>query len=132
MERTSLLCTFTTDTDLDKTIADITAAYDISLNNIYVLDNTDSPGSLCLTYNVICSSPVRAEVPAHTISLHRKKSTASLYTINALNELVKLYNNGVLDPNFQIPWEEVRNCILVTAYNQLKKIPTKLRTIVTV
>jgi len=39
----------------------------------------------------------------NTISLHRKKITNTLYTINALNELIKTINNGVLDTKYQVP-----------------------------
>ena len=68
----------------------------------------------------------REQIPANTISLHRKKATNTLYTINALNCLVKSLNDGRIDSKFQVPWEQYRNTILVTAHMELKVIPTKL------
>ena len=68
----------------------------------------------------------------NTISLHRKKQTNTLYTINALNNLVQLLNDGEIDPTFPIEWENYRNMLLVTndsGYG-LKKIKTKVDKIV--
>ena len=39
-----------------------------------------------------------------TILLHRKKESNTLYTINALNALVRQLNNGMLDNRFIINW----------------------------
>ena len=65
-----------------------------------------------------------------TISLHRKKQSNSLYTINALNELVKKLNNGVLDNSFPIPWENYRNRLLLTNDEGLYEIPTRVYSII--
>ena len=66
----------------------------------------------------------------NTISLHRKKLTNSLYTINALNELIRTVNNGVLDTTFQVEWENYRNCILTTTEDGLKRINTEVDEII--
>ena len=66
----------------------------------------------------------------NTISLHRKKLTNSLYTINALNELIRTVNNGVLDTSFQVEWENYRNCILTTNEDGLKRINTEVDEII--
>jgi hypothetical protein len=44
---------------------------------------------------------------ANTILLHRKKETNSLYTINALNTLIKSLNNGFLDKNYMVDWNQL-------------------------
>ncbi len=68
---------------------------------------------------------------SNTISLHRKKQTNSLYTINALNAVIRSLNNGVLDKSFQIPWDQFRNCMLVTNEKTgYTKIDTKIYEIV--
>jgi hypothetical protein len=67
-----------------------------------------------------------------TISLHRKKHTNTLYTINALNDLIRELNNGKLDKSFSIEWENYKNSLLLTNDNGLNKIPTKIHTIVNV
>lgn len=127
---TQLLCTFCRTEDLETTIEHIKASYEIAFNSIYVLENTDSQGSLCCTYNVTSTKLDLGKIPPSTISLHRKKSTNTLYTINALNLLVSDLNNGIPDPSFKVPWDNYRNTILVTAYGKLKTIPTKLVKIV--
>ena len=107
-------------------VAKILKTYTISNNVIYVLENTSSPNSYCCTYNVEIDSSFVGEIPNFTISLHRKKGTNTLYTINALNILVKELNGGTVDPSVQVPCEKYKNTILVTAYGKLKIIPTKL------
>jgi len=126
---TQLLCTFTNEVELEKTVEHIQKSYEIAFNSIYVLENMDEEGILCCTYNIIADAPVHEPVPPSTISLHRKKAVNSLYTINALNKLIE-EQNGQPDPKFQVNWEELRNTILVTQYGQSKRIPTRLRDII--
>ena len=47
--RTQLLCTFTTKTDIDVTINNISNAYTIAFNKIYVLQNEDNIDELICT-----------------------------------------------------------------------------------
>jgi len=129
---TQLLCTFCTPETLDTTLKKIVDTYDVAFETIYVLENLENPNSLCCTYNVNLGSELRGEIPEATISLHRKKATNTLYTINALNLLIAELNGGVVDRNFVVTWDDYRNTILVTAYNKLKKITTKLNKIVKV
>ena len=127
---TQLLCTFTTEDQLTKTIETIVNAYSIAFNKIYILENVDDPKVICCTYNINTNDKVNWPAPDSTISLHRKKISNTLYTINALNKFVAEKNGGLEDKNFRVPWEECRNMILVTAYGALKKIRTKVRDIV--
>jgi hypothetical protein len=132
MQSTQLLCTFTTVDELDTTLAQIVENYDIAFDTIYVLENIDSPVSLCCTYNINLEAVVGDNIPDATISLHRKKATNTLYTINALNMLVAELNGGKMDKQFALPWDDFRNTILVTAYGKLKRVNTKLKKIVKV
>ena len=125
-----LLCTFCTVDTLDVTIEKIKNTYEVLFDIIYVLENVEEPNVLCCTYNVVSGIEGHDNIPDATISLHRKKATNTLYTINALNILIAELNGGVIDKSYKIPWENYRNTILVTAYNKLKKINTKLNTIV--
>lgn len=127
---TQLLCTFCTEDTLEETIKKIVACYTIAFQSIYILENVDEEGSLCCTYNVESDAEISGTIPPSTISLHRKKQTNTLYTINALNKLVAEQNDGLEDKNFQVDWNELRNMILVTQYGHLKKINTKIRQIV--
>ena len=95
--RTQLLATFTTKKDLDNTLKSIVSSYEIVFSKIYVLQNEDTTNELICTYNIDSNKTVDFNDVKGTISLHRKKHTNSLYTINALNECIKNLNNGVLD-----------------------------------
>ena len=61
-----------------------------------------------------------------TISVHRKKEYNVLYTINALNEIVKQKNNGVVDKNFKIDWSEYHNSIIINNELGFRIISTKV------
>ena len=61
-----------------------------------------------------------------------KKHTNTLYTINALNDLIRELNNGVLDKSFSVEWENYKNCLLLTNDGGLNKIPTKIYKIIDV
>ena len=127
---TQLLCTFCTKETLEKTIEEIVKTYTIVFDSIYVLSNVDVPEALCCTYNINTKSFLPENAPEATISLHRKKISNTLYTINALNLLISSLNNGKVDKNFQINWSDYKNTILVTAYGKLKIIKTQLETII--
>ena len=109
---TQLLCTFTPKKTINATTDKIIDAYDIIFNKIFVLRDNDNNRELMCTYNI--ESSENPTILDNTISLHRKKQTNTLYTINALNELIKTVNNGVLDTSFQVNWDNYRNCMLVT------------------
>ena len=81
-----------------------------------------------LTYNV--EQGIVNEIPESTILVHRKKETNTLYTINALNELIKSLNGGVVDTKFPINWQHYKNCILLTQHNELKQLNTKIHKII--
>ena len=112
--KTQLLCTFTTQFNLDQSIIDITKNFKIVFDKIYVLQNEDKPKELICTYNVDQEDDIDFNKVKNTISLHRKKITNTLYTINALNELIKLINNGVLDTSYQVEWDMYKNMILIS------------------
>ena len=128
--KTQLLCTFTTKSDIDSTIKNIKKSYDIAFGKVYVLQNEDQPKELICTYNVEVQDSLDYNLVSNTISLHRKKHTNTLYTINALNEVIKNLNNGILDTSYKIPWENFQNTIMVTNSEGLHKIPTRIYQIV--
>ena len=128
--KTQLLCTFTTKKDVESTVSKITSAYKIVFNKIYVLQNENSTDELICTYNVDIQKGVDYNEVKSTISLHRKKHSNTLYTINALNECIKNLNNGVMDDSFVIPWENFKNMLMVTNSEGLNKINTRIYKII--
>ncbi len=129
--RTQLLCTFTKRNRFYETVDIILACNDIVFDKVYVFQNEKDYHQLICTYNVEYDEDAIQEVP-DTISLHRKKNTNTLYTINALNDLIRELNNGKLDKTFPIEWENYKNCLLLTGDEGLNKIPTRIYTIVNV
>lgn len=125
---TQLLCTFAVRKTLTKTVDTIIETYDVLYNKIFVLKNADDNRELMCTYNI--EKRPSTVILDNTISLHRKKLTNSLYTINALNELIRTVNNGVLDTTFQVEWDNYRNCILTTTEDGLKRINTEVDEII--
>ena len=78
------------------------------------------------TYNVSTEKVVDYNKVKGTISLHRKKHSNTLYTINALNEVIANLNNGVIDSKFIVPWENFKNMLMVTNSDGLNKINTRI------
>ena len=124
--KTQLLATFTNKTDLDKTIEKIKGAYTIAFSKIYVLQNENNINELICTYNVDLEKGADYNDVKGTISLHRKKHSNTLYTINALNEVIANLNNGLVDSKFIVPWENFKNTLMVTNSDGLNKIPTRI------
>jgi hypothetical protein len=122
---TQLLCTFTTKTELEATLQSIREKYTIVYNYIYILQNKSNLEELFITYNIdTTQQPDRAL--NGTILIHRKKESNTLYTINALNELIKEENGGKLDKRFVLDWDKFRNSIILTNVSGTKRIQTRV------
>mgnify|MGYP001601422728 FL=1 len=130
--KSQLLATFTTKKDLEDTVKSITTSYTIVFNKVYVLQNEDNTNELICTYNVDTTESVDYNAVKNTISLHRKKHSNTLYTINALNEVIANLNNGIIDSKFIVPWENFKNTLMVTNSDGLNKISTRIYKIISV
>lgn len=122
-----LFCTFTDLEGLDTLIEDIKAKYNIIYNKLFVLEIVGKD-EYVITYNVEQANV--GSIPENTILVHRKKESNTLYTINALNELIKKLNGGVVDTKFKVDWQHYRNCILLTQHNELNQLNTKIYKII--
>ena len=122
-----LFCTFTGLDGLDALINELTKSYSIMYNKMFVL-YVKSTDEYVVTYNVEQGNV--ESIPVNTILVHRKKETNTLYTINALNDLIKKLNGGVVDPSYRVNWQHYKNCILLTNHNELKQLNTKVFKIV--
>ena len=119
-----LFCTFTSKENLDSTLDTIKSQYQILFNKIFVL-YIESTNEYVCTYNVD-SFNISNVILDNTILLHRKKESNTLYTINALNDLIRSLNGGYLDTNYRVDWQTYKNCILLTTGGELKKLDTKV------
>ena len=122
-----LFCTFTNLEGLDILIEDIKSKYDIIYNKLFVLEIIGKD-EYVVTYNVDQTN--LSSIPENTILVHRKKESNTLYTINALNELIKKLNGGVVDTSYKIDWQHYRNCVLLTQHNELNQLNTKIYKII--
>jgi hypothetical protein len=122
-----LFCTFTNLESLDTLVSELSSKYSIIYNKMFVLEIVGK-NEYVVTYNVEQGNV--NEIPENTILVHRKKDSNTLYTINALNELIKKLNGGVVDTKFPIDWNHYRNCILLTQHNELNQLNTKIHKII--
>ena len=133
---TLLLATFCKSRDVKDIISLISDSFEIVGGKIFVLQDESDRHKKILTYNIVKEDIVFSDVIKNTISLHRKKETNTLYTLNALNEVVMDQNGGKLDPKFSVDWEPHRNTLLVTykddetGEQNLRRIETRLINIV--
>ena len=124
-----LYCTFTTLDAYEEVSNTIQTSYVILFDKIFVLESLDGE-KIMLTYNVDMNNSSIDSMIDKTILVHRKKQTNTLYTINALNELIKDLNNGVLDKSFPINWNDYKNCILLVQTEGFNRINTKIKEII--
>ena len=126
-----LYCTFVPKENIESTVDKIKTSYSILFNKIFVLESLDGE-KIMLTYNVDMGNSSSEFLVKNTILVHRKKQTNTLYTINALNELIKSLNNGYLDKSYAVNWNDYRNCILLIQTDGYKRIDTKVREIINI
>jgi len=122
-----LLCTFTTEDNLQSVINDISTNYDILNGKIFILQLSENPELAC-TYNI--ESGNLSNLLDNTISIHRRKENNVLYTINGLNHLIKSLNNNILDKGYKINWDDYSNSALLVTDGQIVKHQIKIYKIV--
>jgi len=124
--RTKLLCTFTDMHSYDAELNAVKKYYDIVFDKIFILQDIDDLNSLMLTYNINQDTLNSNNFYKNTISVHRKKDSNTLYTINSLNALIRKLNKGVLDNNFVIDWNLYKNKILLVDGDSYREVSTRL------
>ena len=118
-----LLCTFAHRKDLDIITDYIITSYTIVERRLFVFSDADVRNDLYVTYNVDTTDTKR--IP-NTILIHRKKETNTMYTVNALNTIIREANNGILDKTYLINWITYRNSLLLTNGDGLRHIQLQL------
>ena len=124
-----LFCTFTPLPQLDELVSNITEKYNVLYNKIFILKLNGFTEVVC-TYNVEQGNI--SDIIENTVLVHRKKESNTLYTINALNELIMSLNNKKLDNKFPIPWNNYQNTILLTQQGELKQLKTNIFKIINI
>lgn len=116
--KTQLVCTFIKKYQIDETLDDIKNEFTVLSNKVFLLRSNEIMNELILSYNVLLDS--HKEFLPGSILVHRKKETNTIYTINALNELIMNLNNGTLDKRYPIDWENYKDTMLLKKPDGLK------------
>lgn len=111
-KNTQLLCTFHAGRNFNQIILDIKKSYYLIDKKIFVFENEKDTNQIIFSYNVDKNYKSRL---SNTISVHRKKQTNTLFSINSLNCIIREENGGELNPTHVIDWELYRNSLIITA-----------------
>ena len=121
--KTQLLCTFAHKKDLELIVDYVTKSYTRSERRMFVFSDSDNRNDLYVTFNIEATG--YSKTP-NTISIHRKKETNTLYTVNALNAIIRACNNGLLDKTFIINWDTYRDSLLLTQDQDVRHVHLRL------
>ena len=119
--RPQLLCTFTFLDRLPTCIGQIYKAYDVDgATNMKCYYYIEVPNNVICVYNVTTNERRLRD----TISINRKKESNTFYSINALNNLIRVLNNGILDKTYKVEWSNFTDTLLLAEgeenYKQIK------------
>lgn len=113
-----MVCTFARTYEIDETLQNIKDKFTVLNGKIFLLKTISPQSELIISYNIQIET--RQDFLPKSIMVHRKKETNTIYTINALNELIMTINNGVLDKRYPIDWDKYENSILLRKNDGLK------------
>lgn len=122
--KNQLLCTFSKLKFLEQNINYIKEQYTLVNNKIIVINNVEDENEMFCIYNIAINNG-NVSCP-NTILIHRKRQTNTLYTINSLNALIWLLNNGEFNHNFIVPWKNYRNSLLRIKDDKVDIVKTRL------
>lgn len=128
-DKRQLLCTFSNVKSFKQIIEDIKKFYTVYNNRFFVFTNVASPDEVFVTYNILNVGRDFPKFP-NTISIHRKKQTNTLYTLNAMNQIIKDENGGVFDKTYSIQWNLYSDVLIVTGSPSVRTLPIRLLEIV--
>lgn len=122
-KKNRLYCTFVQKDRLDETLGLLKDRVD---GKVFVLD-IGKEQEVVLTYNLLNRLP--KELLETTVLCHRHKVTRTIYTINALNIIIKL-ETGTESKDYKLNWSEYQDSLLVVQDKQLIQFKTKLINII--
>lgn len=111
---TSLLCTFTNSNMYIKarTLSDIANSFQLE-GEIFIFEDKNNTDRIAITYNILKNE--KYDFPKNTFQIHRNKMTNTLYTLNALNELIKRDSEieNVSKENYKVNWEKYKDSLVI-------------------
>ena len=122
-----LLASFVPREKIDEALETISRKTNIDSSKIFIFKTGDN-NEYVFTFNI---DPENANIKfssiwKDTISIHRKKETNTLFSLNALNEIIKKNNNGQLNSAYQVDWEKYSNSFLLIRNGRLNVIAITL------
>jgi hypothetical protein len=82
---------------------------------------------MIVTYNVDFNNVSTRTIFPQTISVHRKKETNTLYTINALSNYI---STKTKERYYNVDWKLFQNSILLTQKGDFKILKTKINDVI--
>jgi len=129
IDKRQLLCTFSSIKLYKSIVEEIKKFYNIYNGRFFIFSNGNSPEEVYITYNIINIDKEFPKFP-NTISIHRKKQTNTLYSLNSLNKIIEDENGGILDKTFSVNWSLYDNSFIFLSNDMIKVIPIKLLEII--
>ncbi len=132
MKKNILLASFIKRERLDESLDILKKTNRVLNNKVFILRDSANKNKLILTYNMLIEGEKIDfdELIKGTISLHRKKETNTLYSLNGLNIIVEQETGQKqINENYVIDWEKYPNCILLAKDNNLIRIKTVLEAV---
>ena len=126
MSTLKLLCTFSKKKFLSETLADIQSKF-YGIQKIFIFVNKLNAVDMYVTFNIDIG---KNNIYENYITIHRKKETNTLYSVNALNALIVKLNNGVLDTSYKVDWNYFKNSILLYKNDDFNAVPINLYEII--
>lgn len=130
IDKRQLLCTFSNTGEYKNTIENIISLYTVYNKCFFLFSNDKEKNEIFITYNVVSGVGSFPKFP-NTISIHRKKQTNTLYTLNAMNQIIRDENDGVFDKTFQVNWELYKDSLIITNDDFIRVISIKIHDIIT-
>jgi len=128
MKSRQLLCMFSNVISYKNDLDSINKLYAPIITKFFVFENINNKKELYITYSI--DTAKKFQKLNSTISIHRKKETNTLFTLNSMNKLITEDNGGVFDKDFQVNWELYRDCIILTGDISIRVISINLLEIV--
>jgi hypothetical protein len=95
-----------------RTLSDIADSFNLE-GEVFIFEDKKNSDKIILTYNIIKDE--KYEFPKNTFQIHRNKATNTLYTLNALNELIKrdATKDGVSTENYKVNWDKYKDSLVI-------------------
>jgi hypothetical protein len=122
--RKQFLCTFSNSKNYTNDVDNIIENFDLIDKRVFIFSNINDACDVYLTFNVEKNKVNLNKKHKNTISIHRKKETNTLYTLNAMNRLIEDENGGIFDKSFKLSWNLYQNSIILktSIYSQSIKV----------